>query len=362
MKIAAMAAGAVGAYFGGRMQAGGHDVAYIARRAHLDALRKNGLKIESVHGDLHIPKPNVTDDPAKVGPVDIVLFAVKLWDTETAAEAARPLLGTDSRLITFQNGVDNVDRLSSILGSDRVLGGAAYIATVIASPGVIKHTSQFATLRFGRADKKPDAKLSAFVVFILVGARVFSLTFYGVNGHVWVEHLLTSLPGGQLGFLIVVNILIFVLAFFLDFFELSFIIIPLVGPVAEKLGLIRLVDHRVLELAIAELAASPNVRLSLNISPATIASYAGNIFSSAIGIAGSDLRYNLTWHDWLNLESLILVSQSICEAALARVVAHCRRYGTAPTTQVKDATPTGYTDDGTQWVKTVAKEAKVVPA
>jgi TRAP-type mannitol/chloroaromatic compound transport system permease large subunit len=80
------------------------------------------------------------------------------------------------------------------------------------------------------------AKLSTFVVFILIGARVFSLTFYGVNGHVWVEHLLTSLPGGQLGFLIAVNILIFVLAFFLDFFELSFIIIPLVGPVAEKLG------------------------------------------------------------------------------------------------------------------------------
>ena len=81
------------------------------------------------------------------------------------------------------------------------------------------------------------AKLSTFVVFILIGARVFSLTFYGVNGHVWVEHLLTSLPGGQLGFLIVVNILIFVLAFFLDFFELSFIVVPLVGPVAEKLGI-----------------------------------------------------------------------------------------------------------------------------
>src|SRR5438270_3641051 len=81
------------------------------------------------------------------------------------------------------------------------------------------------------------AKLSTFVVFILVGARVFSLTFYGVNGHVWVEHLLLHLPGGQLGFLIVVNILIFVLAFFLDVFELSFIIIPLVGPVADKLGI-----------------------------------------------------------------------------------------------------------------------------
>ncbi len=81
------------------------------------------------------------------------------------------------------------------------------------------------------------AKLTAFVVFILVGARVFSLTFYGVDGHLWVESLLTNLPGGQLGFLIVTNILIFVLAFFLDFFELSFIVIPLLGPVAEKLGI-----------------------------------------------------------------------------------------------------------------------------
>jgi 2-dehydropantoate 2-reductase len=158
-----MAAGAVGGYFGARLAAAGHDVFFIARGAHRDAIVKNGLKIESVHGDMHLAKPNVTDDPAEVGPVDIVLFAVKLWDTESAAEAARPLLGPDSRLITVQNGIDSVDRLSAVLGADRVVGGAAYIATVMASPGVIRHTSQFAILRIGRADKKPDAKLSAFV-------------------------------------------------------------------------------------------------------------------------------------------------------------------------------------------------------
>ncbi|MGC2014093.1 MAG: 2-dehydropantoate 2-reductase, partial [Pseudolabrys sp.] len=163
MRIAAMAAGAVGGYFGARLAAAGHDVFFIARGAHRDAIVKNGLKIESVHGDMHLAKPNVTDDPAEAGPVDIVLFAVKLWDTESAAEAARPLLGPDSRLITFQNGIDSVDRLSAVLGADRVVGGAAYIATVMASPGVIRHTSQFAILRIGRADKKPDAKLSAFV-------------------------------------------------------------------------------------------------------------------------------------------------------------------------------------------------------
>lgn len=88
-----------------------------------------------------------------------------------------------------------------------------------------------------RQAAESTAKLSAFVVFILIGARVFSLTFYGVSGHIWVEHLLTSLPGGQIGFLIFVNALVFLLAFFLDFFELAFIVIPLLGPAAEKLGI-----------------------------------------------------------------------------------------------------------------------------
>jgi 2-dehydropantoate 2-reductase len=155
MRIAAMAAGAVGGYFGARMQAAGHDVFFIARGAHLEAIKNNGLRIESVHGDLHLRDVNVTDDPAEVGPVDIVLFAVKLWDTEKATELARPLVGPGSRLITLQNGIDSVESVAPILGSDTTIGGAAYIATVIASPGVIKQTSQF-------ADKKPDATLQAF--------------------------------------------------------------------------------------------------------------------------------------------------------------------------------------------------------
>ena len=162
MRIAAMAAGAVGGYFGARMAAAGHDVTFIARGAHRDAIAANGLKIESVHGDLHLPKVNVTDDPAKVGPVDIVLFAVKLWDTETAAAQARPLIGPNTRVITFQNGVDSVERIGGVIGADKAVCGIAYIATVIASPGVIKHTSSFASMRFGRADRKDDPALIAF--------------------------------------------------------------------------------------------------------------------------------------------------------------------------------------------------------
>ncbi len=163
MRIAAMAAGAVGGYFGARMAAAGHDVFFIARGANLAAIKNNGLKIESVHGDLHLPKPNVTDDPQSVGPVDIVLFAVKLWDTEKAAELTRPLVGPNTRVITLQNGIDSVERVAPILGADKTIGGVTYIATVIGAPGVIKHTSQFAKIRFGRADKKPDAALDAFV-------------------------------------------------------------------------------------------------------------------------------------------------------------------------------------------------------
>jgi len=158
-----MAAGAVGGYFGARLAAAGHDVFFIARGANLAAIKNNGLKIESVHGDIHLPKPNVTDDPKTVGPVDIVLFAVKLWDTEKAAEQARPLVGPDTRVITFQNGVDSVERIAPILRQEQTIGGVTYIATTIAAPGVIKHTSAFAKMRFGRSDKKADGKLEALV-------------------------------------------------------------------------------------------------------------------------------------------------------------------------------------------------------
>jgi 2-dehydropantoate 2-reductase len=162
MRIGVMAAGAVGGYFGGRLVAAGHNVIFFARGRNLEALRRDGLKIESVKGDLHLPKVDATDDPKGVAPVDIVLFAVKLWDTEAAGELIRPIVGPGTRVITFQNGVDSVERLAPILGEDNVVGGTAAIATVIAAPGVITHTSPFAQLRCGRVDGKPDATLEAF--------------------------------------------------------------------------------------------------------------------------------------------------------------------------------------------------------
>jgi len=163
MRVATMAAGAVGAYYGARLAAAGHDVAFIARGAHRDAIRRNGLAIESTLGDLHLKDVNVTDDPSKVGPVDLVLFAVKLWDTETAGEQARPLLGANTRVITLQNGVDSVERLAPILGDGATIGGATYVVTTIARPGVIRHTGAIARVRCGRLDRRPDAVLAGYV-------------------------------------------------------------------------------------------------------------------------------------------------------------------------------------------------------
>jgi 2-dehydropantoate 2-reductase len=163
MRIAVMAAGAVGGYFGARLAAAGHEVAFIARGAHRDAMRRDGLKVESSLGDLHLKDLSVTDDPKEVGPVDVVLFAVKLWDTETAGERTRPLVGANTRVITLQNGVDSVERLAPILGNDAAIGGATYVVTNVAQPGVIRHTGTFARIRCGRLDRRPDPVLARYV-------------------------------------------------------------------------------------------------------------------------------------------------------------------------------------------------------
>jgi 2-dehydropantoate 2-reductase len=178
MRMAVMAAGAVGGYFGARMAAAGHDVAFIARGANREAMRRDGLKIESALGDLHLKDVNVTDDPKQIGPVDVVLFAVKLWDTETAGEQARPLLGANTRMITLQNGVDSVDRLTPILGEAATIGGTTYIVSRIATPGVIRHNGAVARIRCGRLDRRPDALLAGYVEEMKAANIDITLTDY----------------------------------------------------------------------------------------------------------------------------------------------------------------------------------------
>jgi 2-dehydropantoate 2-reductase len=176
MRMAVMAAGAVGGYFGARMAAAGHDVAFIARGAHRDAIRRDGLRIESAHGDLHLKDINVTDDPKQVGPVEVVLFAVKLWDTETAGEQTHPLVGPNTRVITLQNGVDSVERLAPILGDNVTVGGSTYVVATIVRPGVIRQTGSMAKVHCGRLDGRPDPVLASYVAQIKAANIDITLT------------------------------------------------------------------------------------------------------------------------------------------------------------------------------------------
>jgi 2-dehydropantoate 2-reductase len=141
IRIALVGAGGVGGYFGGRLAAAGADVAFLARGAHLAAIRAHGLHIDSPDGDLHLPTAVATDDPGTLGPVDLVFFAVKLYDTDEALRLVPPLLGPRTLVIPFQNGVDSVSVLTRALGTDHVAGGTAYVAAVVSEPGRIRHTA-----------------------------------------------------------------------------------------------------------------------------------------------------------------------------------------------------------------------------
>ncbi len=159
MKIAVMGTGGVGGWFGARLALAGEDVTFIARGAHLQAIRAAGLKVLAPAGDMLVRPASATDDPAQVGPVDIVLFAVKLWDTESAAEACRPLVGPATGVVCLQNGVDGEAAIGRVLGAAHAVGGVAHIAALIEAPGVIRQNGTLARLTFGELDGSRSARL-----------------------------------------------------------------------------------------------------------------------------------------------------------------------------------------------------------
>jgi 2-dehydropantoate 2-reductase len=160
MKIAILGSGGVGGYFGGRLAASGADVSFVARGAHLEALKSRGLRLESPKGDLHLPRVHATDDPSGIGHVDVVFFTVKLYDTVSALRLLPPLIGPNTVVIPFQNGVDGVDALMAAVGPGHVAGGSAYIFAVIGEPGLIRHTG-VDRLVFGELDGAPSTRLQA---------------------------------------------------------------------------------------------------------------------------------------------------------------------------------------------------------
>lgn len=161
MKIAVIGAGGVGGYFGARLAQAGHEVAFVARGRHLAAIRERGLSIESVLGDATVRCP-ATDDLTTLGPVDVAMLCVKLWDVQATAPMLAGVVAGGGVVIPFQNGVESADWVASALGPAHVLGGVAYIAATIRAPGVIAHTGTMARLRVGAFPGGPDDRAAAF--------------------------------------------------------------------------------------------------------------------------------------------------------------------------------------------------------
>lgn len=169
MRIAIMGSGAVGGYFGARLVRGGADVTFIARGAHLAALRADGLTIESAHEPIRLPEVKATDDPRSAGPVDIVLFTVKLWDTESAARSLTPIVGPQTGIVSLQNGVQSEETLRGIFGGNAAMGGVAYMATTIVRPGVIAQTGALARMVFGEYDGARSPRAEALLAAARAG-------------------------------------------------------------------------------------------------------------------------------------------------------------------------------------------------
>lgn len=163
MKIAMMGSGGVGGYFGARLAAGGHDVSFIARGAHLAAMKRDGLKvISALHGDVTVKPVQATDDPSDVGVADAVIIAVKLWDTEAAGRAVLAMVGPGTLVISLQNGIAAEDILAPIVGADRLAGGAAFIASAIEAPGVIKHIGTIQRIVIGELGGGITPRITGF--------------------------------------------------------------------------------------------------------------------------------------------------------------------------------------------------------
>jgi 2-dehydropantoate 2-reductase len=189
MKIAMMGSGGVGGFFGARLAHAGCDVSFIARGAHLAAMREHGLSIENgPQGDIHVPNVRVTDDPGTLGRVDLVILSVKLWDTEAAAHAIRPLVGKKTGVLSLQNGVIKDDILRREFGDSAVMGGVGYVATHISRPGVIHQTGTMQRIVLGEYDGRTSAR-ARFLHTALLRAGVNSELSTDVRKAIWEKYV-----------------------------------------------------------------------------------------------------------------------------------------------------------------------------
>jgi 2-dehydropantoate 2-reductase len=197
MKIAVVGAGGVGGYFGARLAQGGEDVHFLARRAQLAAMRERGLQIRSGLGDFDLgpADTHATDNPADIGPSQVVLFTVKSYDTDVASTSLPPLLGPDSVVISLQNGIDNEEKLAARIGAERVAGGAAYIFAGIAEPGVVRHTGGPARIVFGELDGRRTPRLEAFLA-VCRRAAIDAHLVDDIRLALWTKYILICAQSG----------------------------------------------------------------------------------------------------------------------------------------------------------------------
>ena len=158
MRIAVIGTGGIGGPYGATLAKAGADVTFVARGAHLRAMQANGLRIEGDRGEITIRPAQATDDVESIGPVDYVLFCVKLWDVESAGEQIRAIVGSRTAVIPLQNGIDAAERLIPILGREAVMGGTAFVTGSIIAPGIVRQTGTYQQMTFGELDRRPSAR------------------------------------------------------------------------------------------------------------------------------------------------------------------------------------------------------------
>jgi 2-dehydropantoate 2-reductase len=163
MRVAVFGAGGVGGYFGGRLAQAGERVVFVARGAHLAAIRDEGLRVESIAGDFRVQPAEATDDPRETGPVDLVLVGVKAWQVPDAARAMRPLLRADTIVLPLQNGVEAPEQLAAEIGWERVVPGLCRLVAYLAAPGFIRHAGMTPRIEFGERDGRASARVDALV-------------------------------------------------------------------------------------------------------------------------------------------------------------------------------------------------------
>lgn len=196
MKILVMGSGGVGGLFGGRLAASGCDVTFVARGAHLAAMREHGLLIESeARGNTLIKPVKVTDNALTAGTPDLIILAVKLWDTEAVARALEPMVGPNTAVLSLQNGVVKDDILRGVFGDAALLGGVAYVGTHIARPGVIRQVGTIQRLVFGEYDGSKSARAEALLA-ALIGAGIQAEVASDIRRALWEKYtFLVGLSG-----------------------------------------------------------------------------------------------------------------------------------------------------------------------